>query len=79
MAQVSGMKEKLADFKRFRAVYQNMRSLWKIDQQYRGVEKSWISKLESCIREAIEDTTSDSIDIRKYLEKVLESKPATIK
>jgi hypothetical protein len=78
MATISGMREKLADFKRFRANYQNMRMLWKAEHSINQLQAGWIAKLERCIREAIEDSSADSVDLRKYLEKVLESKPSAL-
>lgn len=78
MAQVNGMKVKLAEFKAFRAMYQNLRMMYSLEMQYADVAHAWAEKLERCMKVIAEDTTGDAFDLRKYALRVIESKPKSM-
>lgn len=72
------MKLKLAEAKLFRANYQTLLLMYKREKGLMEGYKSWADKLERVLTDIKEDTASDSFDIRKYAEKVLEARPKNV-
>ena len=78
MAQIAGMKLKLAEAKIFRGNYQTLRMLYRLEMQNSKAFKSWADKLERVLTEIAEDISGDAFDFRKFATKVLEAKPKSV-
>lgn len=78
MRQIDGMKIKLAEAKLFRANYQTLRMLYRLEVQNSKAFKAWADKLERVLGEIAEDITGDAFDLRKFATKVLEAKPKSV-
>ncbi len=70
-----GLRAKLSTLRLYRHLYDKERALARKEGELLKVERAWTEKLERVLATIIVESEFDSIDIRKYAEKVLESKP----
>lgn len=69
----NGLKLKVAEYKRFKANYQKMREIYRMEQDYRKREKGMYKKAMRAFRNiANAETTSTKEDLQEYAKKMLD-------
>jgi hypothetical protein len=78
MKAYEAMRKRTECLRATRTELHNTKKMLKYEEQLRVLQHGWVEKLERVLRNIVEDIECDSIDLRKYAEKVLESKPKSV-
>lgn len=68
----AGLRLKVEEYRRFKATYQHMREIFRLEQSYRAREKRGLEKAIKAIQQIADDTESTKFGLQDYAKRMLE-------